>query len=619
MPPKYDETSIDLIQNVAHVRERPHMYIYDEGRAGLHQLAKEVLDNCIDEFMAGAVKKILVGLSEDRSEIIICDDGRGIPVEKHSKSGFSTLTTILTMTGAGGKFRDGAYSVSAGLHGVGLTVVNALSEYLEVWSVRGKKWYYQGFEQGAPVTKVLTQAKAEKRGIKYMGLDSGVSVLFKPDPAIFTVTKFDPEWLAEYLRIQSYLCAGLKIEFVVAGEGGSTRKFCATGGIKQFLGEEADKDGVTPMHKPVVYKDDELEVALLWTNSTDEKWFTYVNSSPTKDGGTHVKGLKRLITQLLASRAKSPIDNDDVRAGLYVGLHLKLKDPKYKGQTKDSLQNDEAITLVYNKLKDVFEHFVLNDDSISEILIRASKLKKAKDHLKKERAVIAKLTIPTKQKKGILPGKLAEAPFCKPQDRELFIVEGDSASGTAKQARDTKFQEVLPLRGKLPNASRWKMADILKNSEIKDMITSIGVDILDKCNPSRARVGKVLLTMDADPDGQHIASLVLSFLVNYMSPLIDAGMVYIVDSPLFKASYRDRRVFGNSLEEIRAQLPKSAKPEVSRLKGHGEANPSELREYAMSKSTRKLYKVVFRDGDVTVVADIMGNDASFRRELLGIA
>lgn len=611
---KYDAESIEVLQNVEHIRKRPGMYVADTRKAGMHQLVKEVIDNSVDEYMGGYATRIDVQLLTHSNTVVIIDDGRGIPVDTHKKTGMSALATVFLQAGAGGKFNEGAYSVSAGLHGVGVTVVNALSSFVHVSSYRDGYQHTMEFQKGK-LAGPYADGKVHK---KDKTTRTGTTVSFTPDEEIFgKKCKFDPEHIRSMLRDLSYLCSGLTFTFKVEGEEVET--FHQESGLKGFLEDHIAAEKGEMLHPVQLFKNDAMEVAFVWTDASDEKWFSYVNSSPTPLGGTHVTGLKRLLTNTLAPKATKEIDNDDLRVGLRIAIHCKVKQPQFKGQTKDALQNKETASEVYEACKDVVTKFMhVQAKTVESIINRAVKLKSARDRFEKEKDATKNVVTFNRNKKGVLPGKLVEAPNCKPEERELFLVEGESAGGTAKKARNVYHQEVLGLKGKIPNALQKAKSSILENEEIKAIITAVGAGIGDKCDPKRARIGKLMLLMDADPDGAHITALMISFLNRYMAPIVDAGMVWVVKSPLFKAQYKDQNIYGDTLEELIAKLPKNAKPDITRFKGHGEAQPEDLQYYAMNESSRKVIKVT-RDAKTDEgLMNLMGADAGARRMLLGL-
>lgn len=602
----YTADSIEVLEDLAHIRLRPGMYIADVGKNGLHQLIKEAVDNAIDEALAGYAKNVWIYV--ENGIVTVRDDGRGIPVEIHSKTKVSTLTSVFTKLHAGGKFGKQAYVASSGLHGVGIKATNALSEWLDVVTVRPYEdsvaAWHQRFERGEPVTDV----ERTKRDISTD--QTGTTVSFKPDKEIFGNIEIDLNLLTSWAENLSYLCAGVKFhlnDILYYQEEGLVAL------AKKRIGNEPD-DLITEVISAVKGN---IEIALAWTKAIKgENWEAFVNTSPTPDGGTHVTGAKKAITRTLKDRTKEVVLGDDLREGLYLIIHYRTSDPLFQGQTKVKLLNSEAEGEVHEVLSDTLaEYWEANPGVANALINRAVELYSARATFEKKKAAIKKVRV-TKKQKGILPGKLAEAPFCEPTDRELYVCEGQSAGGSLKQARDSSFQEVLPLRGKVINAARGEFHWIMKNEELTDVVRAIGCGIADECQVSKSRVGKVLLLMDADPDGQHISALLLSFFVLHMKPIVEAGLIYVVDSPLFVGSWKNKRVYGHTREEVENQL--GGKGFVTRLKGHGEAEMAEIREYAMNPETRKLWKVTFGENDNELILSLMGDDTTQRRTILGI-
>ena len=587
---KYTVDNIEVLQNIEHIRKRPMMYIQNTSLDGLHQLCLEILNNSVDEFMNGHVSKIIMNINDDQVEII--DDGRGIPYEIHPKTKMSTLTTVLTYTGSGGKFDHKTYSVSAGLHGVGMTVVNALSEWLEVTSATSmEKMAVQGFKFGVPESDI----KVIKNTLGHTGL----VVKFNPDSGVFGKTKINLDTVNRWAKELSYLCPNL--ELVVNGES-----YLNKHGLRAYLSEILDSRNLDIVHDPVYIKTDLVDAAFVWTDGEEEVCHSFVNCSRTPEGGTHVVEFRRAVSKAFGDN--TGYQNDDIRVGLVSLIHVKLADPEFKGQTKSRLLNKESG--VFEAVIDPISKFVVtNDKIIKEIVGRAVRINKARELVKKEKRAIRGIV---RRKKGILPGKLAESPKAKPADRELYLVEGDGAGGSAKKARDASYQEVLPLRGKIPNASRSN--SILNNEEIQAIISAVGCGIGEDCNVKNSRIGKLILLMDADPDGKHITALVLNFIYRYMKNLIENGMVYTINSPLFVAASKDERYFGYTLDEVVKKAPKNSI--VSRIKGHGECDAKELRNYAFSTKTRRLYKIEMKDFEN--IDAIMGDDSLARKEILGI-
>jgi DNA gyrase subunit B len=425
----------------------------------------------------------------------------------------------------------------------------------------------------------------------------------------------DCNLIKSWLENLSYLCPGLTLYF---GQGRNEtevewQEFKQDKGLVALVDKRLGEN--TKLADFFVIQSERIEVVLAWTQANGESWEAFVNTSPTPDGGTHVTGARKAITRTLKERAWEDVYGDDLRDGLYAAIHYKTADPLFQGQTKVKLLNSEADSEVYELLVAALNKFWDTNVDFANLLInRAIEMAKARAHYKKRKDAIRKIQV-SKRKKGILPGKLAEAPFCEVSARELYICEGQSAGGSAKQARNATYQEVLPLRGKVINSARQELTTLLKNEELKSIAMAIGGGIADECSPDKARIGKVLLLMDADADGHHIEALVLTFLVMHMRPIVAAGLVYVVDSPLFVGIYKQKRIYGHTKEEVQDSL--GGKGFITRLKGHGEASAEELREYAFAE-TRKLLKVTLTDEDDKVILNLMGDDVSQRRIVLGI-
>jgi DNA gyrase subunit B len=600
---EYSAKDIDVFQNVEHVRERPHMYINGTGEEGAFQIVKELIDNSVDEWLAKSVKKIHVWVSEDGREFYVQDDGRGIPVEKHSKTGESTLTSLFTLLGAGGKFRKEAYNVSAGLHGVGLTVVNALTETLEVWTVRTKKVFYQRFGKGkkqSPVKK-LASDNLLKRGTRVRGT---------LDPSIFGSARIPLGSVERALLTSAVLCPGLEATLEVQGE--KVQSYFQKGGLKSFLADAFGNIDVGPIY----LKTPKVEVAIGWvfTDAESEpKWTSFCNVTHTPQGGTHVMGAQKGVSKAMMSFARGKgVSSRDLLDGLVGSIHVLCPDPKFLSQSKLMLTNAEIYSEVWDEVRVAVSTWIRKNKKQAKYIVdRAVELKSQRNEYQKARATLRKVE---KSKRGTLPPKLASSPRCVPEKRELFIVEGDSAGGSAISARNPKFQEVLPLRGKMPNASRTKLAKLLENTEMQAILQSIGGGFGADFKLDQMRVGRVFLLMDADPDGSHLVCLLLTFFLRYMLPLVEAGKLLVVDSPLFVGESGVQRWFGQTKEEIKSQS--NGKPViVTRLKGHGSSTVEDLRFYALGEN-RKLVKVT--PEGVERVMTLMGDETEVRKQLLGL-
>lgn len=582
------------------------------------------VDNSIDEWQAGHATEITVEINTEDHTFLVLDDGRGIPIEKHPKTKESTLITVFTNLQAGGKFEKESYETSVGLHGVGLKATNALSEWLKAAVWRKGYCHEQEFERGEPLSK----KPKPNRGRNERGR-TGTEVTFTPDPEIFGEHRVRVADVRTWLEETSHLCPGLKITLHVGSESGvDTTTFKSTG-LGHLVKRQAKK--AKPLHEPLAFTSNgrKIMAAFLWTDSGEdeesmgEHWFSACNASSTAEGGKHVDGAMKAIEDVLKPFAKSKrLDKRDLVDGMFAAVQVLVAEPQFKSQTKDKLLNDdvkkEVYAFLYPQLKAFFD---TNKKLAEQIVARALHLRKARESFKKIRAAIGKTTV-KKTARGVLPDKLVEAMHCKPEKRELFLVEGDSAGGSAKSARDPKYQEVLPLRGKIPNAAQWTLAKLLGNEEIASMLTATGVQITARgkeVDLTNVRIGKLLLLMDADPDGQHIASLVLTFFAKWLPDFVKEGYVYVVDSPLFVGSYKGQRWYSHTVEGLETQSGMaSTKLQISRLKGHGEASAAELRHYAMDPDTRKLWKISFGDDDRELILSLMDKDSTSRKLLLGL-
>lgn len=613
---EYTADSIKALEDIEHVRKRPGMYIGSQDADGIRHILKEVIDNSIDEWLGGHATSIEVEVNSKEHVFRVCDDGRGIPVETHKKTGKSTLTLVFTQLQAGAKFEKQTYAVSAGLHGVGLKATNALSDKLTARVWRSGVCYEQDFSRGTPVTPApLVNKSKNERG------RTGTEVEFRPDPKIFGSHRIDVPRLSAWLEETSHLCPGLSITVIIDGE----RKLYQSQGLSSLISSRAE--GTKTLHPPMSFESDDrkVSVSLLWTEAdTETPWFSACNASSTPEGGRHVDGAIKAITDVLTPFAKKAalVESKDLIDGLYAGIQVLVAEPQFKSQTKDKLLNsdvrDEVYSFLYPRLK---SHFDQNKKLAEQIVARAAALKKARESYKKLRGALGQLSN-KKDAKGVLPDKLVEAIHCRPEDRELFIVEGDSAGGSAKVARDPKYQEVLPLKGKIPNAVRTPPDKLLQHSEIVSMLKAIGIQLGPKgksVDLSNVRVGKVLLLMDADPDGSHIASLALTFFCTWAPDFVRSGALYVVDSPLFVGVYRDQRWYAHDLAALEKAAGRSASAlQVSRLKGHGEASAEELRHYAMNPGTRRLWKISMGEKDQEVILSLMDTDSTARKTLLGL-
>ncbi|MDU2708895.1 MAG: DNA topoisomerase (ATP-hydrolyzing) subunit B, partial [Finegoldia magna] len=573
---EYTADQITVLEGLEPVRVRPGMYIGSTDEKGLHHLVYEVVDNSIDEALAGVCDLIKVTIKKDNS-VIVEDDGSGIPVETHPKTGKSTLETVLTVLHAGGKFSNDAYQYSGGLHGVGVSCVNALSTYLIARVKRDGKMYEQRFEKGKTVTE-LTVIKENVRG-------TGTTIEFMPDNTIFETLNFDKNVLAKRFREMAFLNKGVKIEFADEREG-YKELFHYEGGIKSFV--EYINKSKKPLDHEVMYIEGEkettkVEIAMQYTESYNETIVSFTNNIKTVDGGTHVVGFKSALTRALNDYARNKnilkekddnLSGDDVREGITAVVSVKLNNPQFEGQTKGKLGNSEARTVVDSV---VYEHlsfyFEENPKIVKTIIQKALASQKARLAARRARDLVRKKSV---LDNTTLPGKLADCQSSDIEHNEIFLVEGDSAGGSAKGGRDNKFQAILPLRGKILNVEKAHLERVLNSNEIKAMITAFGTGIGKNFDISKLRYGKIVIMTDADVDGAHIRTLLLTFLYRFMKPLVEKGHVYIAQPPLYGiikgVKVMEYCYTEKELEEALEKYGERSNIKVQRYKGLGEMN-----------------------------------------------
>jgi DNA gyrase subunit B len=616
----YDASNIQVLEGLEAVRKRPSMYIGSIDGRGLHHLVYEVVDNSIDEALAGYCTQIDVSINHDGT-ITVQDNGRGIPVGAHPKYNKSALEVVMTILHAGGKFNKDTYKVSGGLHGVGVSVVNALSEWMEVEVERDGKIYYQRYERGVPVDDLLEIGDTSSTGTKST---------FMPDSKIFETTKFVYETLATRLRELAFLNKGIKISITDDREEEKLEEvFEYEGGIISFV--EHLNTNKNSLHEPPIYfertKDDAVvEISMQYTDSYAESVFSFVNNINTHEGGTHLVGFKAALTRVAndyikknnISKGDTKLSGDDIREGLTAIISVKITEPQFEGQTKTKLGNSEVKGIVESMVSEgLSEYMEENPKVATAILQKALDAQRAREAAKKAREL-------TRRKSALdvstLPGKLADCSEKDPSVSELYLVEGESAGGSAKQGRDRKFQAILPLRGKILNVEKARLAKILKNNEILAFITAMGTGIGDDYDVGKARYHKVIIMTDADVDGAHIRTLILTLFFRYMTPMIDAGYVYIAQPPLYKIKKGKAEYYVYSDRELAAKLQEIGDKGVGiqRYKGLGEMNPEQLWETTMNPETRTLLQVTMEDA---IAADemftiLMGDDVAPRKQFI---
>ncbi|MEL6439831.1 MAG: DNA topoisomerase (ATP-hydrolyzing) subunit B [Cyanobacteria bacterium J06621_8] len=628
MTTSYDADQIQVLEGLEAVRKRPGMYIGSTGPKGLHHLVYEVVDNSIDEALAGFCTHIEVDINSDGS-ITVTDDGRGIPTGIHSKTGKSALETVMTVLHAGGKFGGGGYKVSGGLHGVGVSVVNALSKLVEVTVWRDKKVHVQRYERGKP------QGKLDIQPNKQEPKRTGTAVHFIPDEQIFTeTTTFEYDILSKRLKELAYLNAGIKITFSDRrGEEVTQNIFCYEGGIKEYVEYMTrEKD---PLHQDIIYVNKEkngvtVEVALQWCiDAFSDNLLGFANNIRTIDGGTHLEGLKTVLTRTMNSFARkrnkikendSNLGGENIREGLTGVVSVKVPEPEFEGQTKTKLGNTEVRGIVDSIVGEVLKEYLEFNLNIGDSIIeKAIQSFKAAEAARRARELVQRKSV---LESSPLPGKLADCSSRDPEESEIFLVEGDSAGGSAKQGRDRRFQAILPLRGKIINIEKTDDTKIYKNNEIQSMITALGLGIKgDEFDPSQLRYHRIVIMTDADVDGAHIRTLILTFFFRYQRELVDQGYIYIACPPLYKLErgrnhqycYSDRE-----LEQRIAEFPANANYNIQRFKGLGEMMPQQLWDTTMNPETRAMKRVEIDDAAEAdrIFTVLMGDRVAPRREFI---
>ena len=621
----YSADQIQILEGLEAVRKRPGMYIGSTSIRGLHHLVYEIVDNSVDEALAGFCDSITVTIEKDNS-ITVQDDGRGIPVDIQKKAGKPALEVVFTVLHAGGKFGGSGYKVSGGLHGVGASVVNALSSWLEVSVYKGGKIYNMKFERGKVVQPMTVIGECDKR-------QHGTKVHFLPDPEIFEETVYDYDTLKVRLRETAFLTKALKITLTDVRDGKEQEKtFHYEGGIKEFV--QYLNKGKEPLYPDVIYCEGErdhvfVEVAMQHNDSYTENTYTFVNNINTPEGGTHLTGFKNAITKTFNDYARSNkllkesepnLSGDDIREGLTTVISVKIEDPQFEGQTKQKLGNSEAQTAVQNIVGEQLTYYLEQNPSVARAICEKSVL------AQRARAAARRARDLTRRKSALdgvgLPGKLVDCNSKDPNECEIFIVEGDSALGPAKDGRNVHTQAVLPLRGKVLNVQKARLDRVYANEEIKGMITAFGTGINEDFDISKLRYNKIIIMTDADVDGAHIATLMLTFIYNFMPELIKQGHVYLAQPPLFNITKNKKHYYAYSDEEYQDILKQigAEGTDVSRFKGLGEMDTEELAETTMDPETRTLLRVNMNDDDradldVTFTT-LMGDQVEPRREFI---
>ena len=628
MTSSYGADQIQVLEGLEAVRKRPGMYIGSTGPRGLHHLVYEVVDNSIDEALAGYCTHIEIDINTDGS-IGVTDDGRGIPTDIHPKTGKSALETVMTILHAGGKFGGGGYKVSGGLHGVGVSVVNALSEWVEVTVWRDKKVYLQRYERGKPQGELQVEANKENPN------QTGTSVNFFPDTTIFTDTiEFEYNILAGRLKELAYLNAGVKITFTDNRlEEPRQEVYFYEGGIREYVAYMTREK--QPLHEDIIYVSGEkngvtVEVALQWCiDAFSDNLLGFANNIRTIDGGTHLEGLKTVLTRTMNNYARKRnklkdadknLGGENIREGLTGVISVKVPEPEFEGQTKTKLGNTEVRGIVDSLVGEVLNDYLEFNLNVGDAIIdKAIQAFKAAEAARRARELVRRKSV---LESTTLPGKLADCSSRDPAESEIFLVEGDSAGGSAKQGRDRQFQAILPLRGKILNIEKTDDAKIYKNNEIQSMITALGLGIKgEEFDPSQLRYHRIVIMTDADVDGAHIRTLLLTFFYRYQRDIVDQGYVYIACPPLYKLErgrnhyycYSDR-----DLQQKIAEFPANANYTIQRFKGLGEMMPQQLWDTTMNPETRMMKRVEIEDAAEAdrIFTVLMGDRVAPRREFI---
>lgn len=614
---QYGEGQIQVLEGLEHVRKRPGMYIGTTDLRGLHHLIQEIVDNSIDEALAGYCDTISVTINPDGS-CSVDDNGRGIPTGIHHTEGVSAVQVVLTKLNAGGKFGGGGYKISGGLHGVGLSVVNALSEWLEVDVFQNGNHYKQIYNRGVPQRELQIVGTSDR---------TGTTVTFMPDADIFESVIFNYNTVKVRLRELAYLNKGLRISIEdKRPEQENKEEFYYEGGIRHFV-EDLNKNKETIFPDPVyfekAYGDITIELSLTYNDGVDETIFTFANNINTQEGGAHLDGFKSALTKLINDAGRKlnilkesdSLSGEDSREGLTAVISVKLPEPQFEGQTKTKLGNLEVRGLTQKAVTECFGSFLEENPALAkELLVKCLTAKRAREAARKAREAIRKSAFES----AALPGKLADCSEKNAELCEIFLVEGDSAGGTAKQGRDRRFQAILPLRGKILNVEKVRPHRALENEEIKAMITAFGGGMQEDFDVTKIRYDRIICMSDADVDGSHIRILLLTFFFRYMRPLVEQGHVYIAQPPLYKVTKGKIERYCYSDEELRQNLDELGKCDVQRYKGLGEMNAKQLWDTTMNPETRTLLRVSVEDAQEAENAFslLMGDQPDLRRKFI---
>ena len=623
---QYSSDSIQVLKGLEAVRKRPAMYIGSTSTRGLHHLVYEVVDNSIDEALAGFCTKIDLTINADDT-VTVVDNGRGIPVDIHKTEKKPGLEIAMTMLHAGGKFDKNTYKVSGGLHGVGVSVVNALSEKLDVWVQRDGQEHHMAFERGNTIQEIEVLGKTKKTGTR---------ISFTPDPRIFTETRYDFETLANRLRELAYLNAGVSLS--ISDRRGETHReesFLFKKGLPEFvtfLGANRKPLHPKPISIATVKDEVEVDIALQYSDGYSENTFSFVNNINTHEGGTHLTGfrsaLTRAINEVVKVRGSLKKENfsltgDDVREGLTAVIHVKVREPQFEGQTKTKLGNSEVESIVKTVVYEHLGNFLHEHPGVAKAVIeKAASAARAREAAKKARELVRKKSA---LESGVLPGKLADCSVSDPSISELYIVEGDSAGGSAKQGRDRGYQAILPLRGKILNVQKSRIDRILSNAEIRAMVTAIGTGVGgDDFKLDDARYHKIIIMTDADVDGAHIRTLLLTFFYTQMRPLIDAGYVYIAQPPLYRVAKGKEEYYAYNEGERESYIKRLSngssrgKVSIQRYKGLGEMNPDQLWKTTMDPASRTILRVEIEEAfNASLLFEkLMGDEVEPRRAFI---